>query len=230
MVDLYDILIGDVIPESGVAISMGRNTYDSLAPTVPLHDIHSRSFELHDSGNSGVATYHAEQNRLEFNPSNSGAQPVTTNVTIDVYGNAGLGLSVGTFSPLAASFTTRYNSSPAVFSVLSSGIIQINMSGVYDFRHDVSMEDTLPVGRYSSTTRWARQRVGETGFTVINGTRADMTTRGATTSDRDSASVRFIQDNVQAGDLYFAFVEGGAGVSGPSTASNASRIVIEKVG
>lgn len=235
MVDLYDILLGDVMPESGVDISMGRNTYDPPAPAVPFHDIHSRSFELHDSGASGIVKYHAEQNRLEVIPGNSGAQPITTNVSIHVDVVTGGTIEEGSFFGIAGNggtYETRYNSDSNVFNVLSSGIIQINMSGIYDFRFDASATSDGGGSRFNHIVYWTRQRVNETGFSVIPGTDGHLFVRNASVSDADTVAVRMIRDDVQAGDLFWPVIEGFTGGSpvGPAVPDNAGRIVIEKVG
>ena len=171
---------------------------------------------------------------MELLPGNSGAQPITTNVTIHYDPRASNAIAgLGTLNALGESFAERYNSHSGVFVLLAiSGIIQINMSGIYEFHHDVALQDDIQVGRMSFVTQWRRQRIGETGFTEVPGTNAHMTLRGISASDRAACSVKFVTDDVQAGDLYWPVVLGqptDPPVFGPQTVADGCRITVEKM-
>jgi len=228
MVDLYDIWIGDVIPESGTAISLGRNTYDGAAPTVPVHDIHSRQLNFHDSGDpggSGIVQYNAEKNVLQLNPGNSGVQNVTTAVCFDAYDDAGGG-SIGTTVTVVNIDTERYNSHPDVF-VLAADEVQINMSGVYEINYRASANN-------ATTTRtnalWALQRQEPGGsFAEIDGSRGYSYHR-TSGNGTGSSFGKAIISHIGVGDKIRLIGIITAGTSSISSIADGSSLTIRKLG
>lgn len=203
---LHDIWRGDVMPLSGVAVAIGRNSFDPPAPVVPVFDIHARSLVFHDSGSdvpsSGILQYNGQQSteggRLELIPSMSGAQPIVTAVLFDAYEAAG-GLSVTTtITPLSLD-TERVNTHPLVY-VLAGDELQINNAGTYVFEYTASY-DIASTTRTSSQTVLRRQAPGAGAFSTVT---ASLTWgyHRTTAAGEGSCSAKVILDDVVAGELF----------------------------
>ncbi len=172
MASLHDIIRGDVIPLSGLAVSLGRNTFDPPSPTVPFFDIHNRSSILYDSGfptNSGIFAYNADKLRLQLIPSNSGAQPVVTAVFLEVYDGAGGG-TLNTTKTTVSFDTVRHNTHPLIYA-FASNEVQINMSGTYNFHWRVSSLNTA-IATNTTVSTWLEQQIPGGSYAEVSGTRA----------------------------------------------------------
>lgn len=158
------------MPLSGVAVSIGRNSFDPPAPVVPVFDIHSRSLVLHDSGSdaSGILSYNAQTTtdggRLELIPSMSGAQSLVTAVLFDAYEAAG-GTTVTASLTTIGLDTERVNTHPDVY-VLSSDTIQIHQAGTYIFEFRASFDATTTT-RTNARTELQREPAAGGGFTAV---------------------------------------------------------------
>jgi len=140
------------MPESGVAVAIGRNSYDPPAPTVPVFDIHARSLVMHDSGapaHSGILQYNSADNRLELIPGGSGTQPIVTAVYWDGY-TVGT-TTVSTSATTIAINTTRSQNPTGILTADTEvGAYRFTMAGTYSIEYRVS----LNVG---TTTRTSAQ-------------------------------------------------------------------------
>jgi hypothetical protein len=168
---LHDIWRGDVMPQSGVAVSIGRNTFDPPAPVVPVYDIHARSLVFHDSGSnagSGIVQYNSENRHLQLIPSNSGAQPIVTAVLFDAYdalGGSGI-FSVAT--PMAFA-TTRLNTHSTIFSFDSlKSELTFNMPGTYEITYRISGDNTGAI-RSSARSQLEERTVAGNAFAAVTG-------------------------------------------------------------
>lgn len=188
------------MPLSGVEVSIGRNSFDPPAPTVPVFDINARLYVLHDSGTeagSGIIQFHALNNHLIVNPSNSGAQPIVTAVLFNAYDAAG-GNSVSSTLTTLNVDTERVNTHPDIF-VLAADEVQINASGTYVFEYNASYDVSVAT-RTSARTLMEREAPGG-AFTAIPGTLSFGYHR-QTTNGEDTHSAKFILDDVSAGDKF----------------------------
>ena len=202
---LHDIWLGDVMPMSGVAVAIGRNSYDPPAPVVPVYDIHARELDLHDSGGkgdggSGIVTYNAqtttEGGRLELIPSMSGTQSVMTAVYIDVYDTTG-GNTITNSQTVVGFDTTRENSHPDIFVFSNANdTIQINQTGKYLVEYRVTYVASANT-RSSSRTYLERQAAGG-AFSEVAGTRT-LSYHRDTLNLGGTATAKLILD-VTAGD------------------------------
>ena len=191
------------MPLSGVAVAIGRNSFDPPAPVVPVYDIHTRLLVFHDSGtpaHSGILSYHSQRGVLNFQPSNSGAQAVVTAVYFDAYiVSSGTILST---SPLNIFVdTVRQNSHPEIFAfVAASGELQINMSGVYCLEYRGSADNDSSAIRSSAMWWFERQAPGGL-WAEIPGSRAFSYHR-INNNGSDTANCKIIQDAVGVGDKF----------------------------
>lgn len=201
---LHDIWRGDVMPLSGVAVSIGRNTFDPPAPTVPVFDIHARSLELHDSGNnsSGILRYNgtgpAPGERLELIPSNSGTQPIVTAVLFDAYDSTG-GTVVNTSLTILDISTERINTHPDIFVLNASSGVQINRAGTYVLEYRYSFDTAHATVRSTGRTYLERSVAGG-AFAEVAGTRSYSYHRIAANGEA-SAAAKVILD-VAVGDTF----------------------------
>lgn len=174
MASLHDILRGDVIPLSGVLVSIGRNTFDPPAPTVPVNDIHYRSCILYDSGlpsQSGILTFNSAKNRLELIVANSGAQSIVTGLAFEAYDVTG-GTSLGAAKTTNTFDIIRYNADSGVYAFAAS-VLQINMSGTYQFEWRVTTQQTTtPSPAFTSIGTWLEQQAPGGSFVEVSGTRS----------------------------------------------------------
>ena len=216
------------MPLSGVAVSIGRNTFDPPAPVVPVFDIHARSLVLHDSGSdaSGILTYNAQADnqggRLELIPSMSGAQPIVTAVLFDAYEAAG-GTTVTTSLTTIGLDTQRINSHTAIF-VLSADTVQINQAGTYIFEFRASFDSTTTT-RTNARTELQRQIAGGS-FAAITGAGAFSYHR-TTANGQGTACCKVILE-VDLGDTFRlqSIVLAGSNVT---QLANATSLTIRKL-
>lgn len=139
MSSLHDIWRGDVIPQSGIDVAIGRNSLDFSSPVVPLLDVHLRRLELHDSGapaQSGIIQYNSESEHLELIPAQSGTQPLVAAVYLHVRNTTTPGLGGNLDSPLtvplnnnvlARSNVNDYTLESSVISIWGSGTHEISL-------------------------------------------------------------------------------------------------------
>ena len=230
---LHDIWRGDVMPLSGVAVAIGRNSFDPPAPTVPVFDIHARSLVFHDSGPgsrpSGILYYRSSggRQRLELIPAGSGARAIVTAVYIDVYDDTG-GNSIGTRLTTVAFDTTRTNSHEDIFVFDDANDqIHINHRGVYVFEYRVTMDNATTV-RTTSETRLERRAPGG-AYAQVAGTLTFGYHR-TTTDGEGSVAAKIILNNVVAGDTFRVRSQIIAGTTAITQVLEASSFTIRKIG
>jgi hypothetical protein len=225
----HDILRGDVIPLSGVAVAIGRNSFDPPSPVVPVFDIHQRTAVLHDSGapvHSGVVSFNSDENRLELIPSNSGAQPIVTAVLWDGYDNTG-GTTVGASNVTVAIDTERVNTHPDVFVFdgTEPNHVQINMPGTYEFEYSVTLDASTTTR--SSCRIWLRRLNPGASFGEVTGSRS-FTYNRTTAAGEDTGNAKIILENIVAGTVFglrAIRIAGGNCV----TVADGSRLTIRKL-
>lgn len=227
MSSLHDILRGDVIPQSGVEVAIGRNSLDFSSPVVPLLDVHMRRAEFHDSGapaQSGILSFHSEDNVLRLIPSQSGAQALVTAVMIDVY-DAGGGQSVTTTASTIQFDTTRLNTHPEIYNFTTDGRIQIFMPGAYEFEFRVTL-DAVSTTRTTTRTFLRRSINGGGTFLTIAGSDAYGYQR-TTVVGSDTANSKVVLGVVEAAifDVQSIVVTGG----NTSAVANCSSFTIKKI-
>jgi hypothetical protein len=150
MASIHDILRGDIIPESGVDVSVGRNSLDFPSPVVPVLDVHLRQTDFHDSGaptQSGILYYNSEDEHLELIPSQSGAAAITTAVYIDTYNTATQRPgSLDTNTTTQALEVTRSLSDVTHFTLQEPTpgdfFVSIWGAGIYEMTYRASLEST----------------------------------------------------------------------------------------
>jgi hypothetical protein len=130
MVSLYDILRGDVIPLSGINVSIGRNTYDGAAPAVPINDLHLRSLNLYDASTSGTLTYNNTDKRIDLIRTPKETYPIVTAVFFQVVDTVG-GQTITTDTPIIFDATPTYNTHPNIFVWNGSDQLSLGAGGVY---------------------------------------------------------------------------------------------------
>lgn len=227
---LHDIWRGDVMPLSGIAVAIGRNSFDPPAPVVPVFDIHLRTLVFHDSGtpvHSGIMTYDALRGVLNFQPSNSGAQAVVTAVYFDAYDGVG-GSGITTAATTLPIATTRLNSHPEVFvlNTLDSEL-QINMSGIYSFEYRASADNATTT---RSSIEWWLERKAPGGlFAAVPGSNSYSYHR-TTANGEDTANARMILAAIAVGDKFRVrgIILGGATTL--PTVINGSSLTVRKLG
>lgn len=197
---LHDIWRGDVMPSSGVTVSIGRNTFDPPAPAVPIFSAHSKQLILHDSGTktgSGILTYNSNNNRLELIASNSGAYGLVPAIFWDGYDNTG-GLSLSG-SPTTIGLTQRASSHSNIF-VLANNIVQINMAGAYEITFRGSADQTSSATRITMRYFVEEAAAGNL-FSEVPGTRAWSYNRNNTDGE-GTAGGTFIRGGVNVGHRF----------------------------
>jgi hypothetical protein len=191
------------MPQSGVAVAIGRNSFDPPAPVVPVFDIHARSMVMHDSGTSGsgILYYNARNTefggRLELIPSNSGTQPIVTAILFDAYDVTG-GTTVTSSATALTIDTERINTHPGVF-VMSSNQVQINQSGVYSFEYRASFDNNASATRTSARANIEKQPAGG-AFASVPGC-TSYTYNRITANGEDTANAKVILP-VNLGDTF----------------------------
>jgi len=226
--NIHDQWIGDVMPQSGVAMAIGRNTADGQ-PAVPAIEVNSQLMMLHDTLGSGIIGYNQDELRLEFiptGPTPSGTQPIVTAVYFDAYDNAG-GQSTGTTAITVNLDTERANSHPEIF-VLANDEIQINMAGVYEFEFRFTV-DTTGNTRLTHIGTMERQAPGGS-YSTVDGTDTYTYTR-SNAALGGSATCRFILDDVVVGEKFRLRVvqDVGTPVVNMSMKVDASSVLIRKL-
>jgi len=225
---IHDIWNGDIIPESGVDVAVGRNSLDFPSPVVPLLDVHLRRAEFHDSGensNSGIVSFHAEKNRLELIPSNSGAQPIVTAVLFDAYDNTG-GSTISSTATTLNIDTERVNTHPEVYA-LESDVLTINMSGVYEFEYRASFDNSTGT-RSSVRTFMERRGRGSSTFAEIPGTRSFSYHRTAAAGE-DSSNTKFILEAIAPGESYRVRSQILSGAASLAQVVDATSLTVKKL-
>lgn len=206
MASLHDIIRGDVIPLSGLAVSLGRNSFDPPSPTVPFYDIHHRTGVLYDSGlanGSGVIYYNATKNRLELIPSNSGARAIITAVLFEAYATVSNSGIFATETTVAFD-TVRVNTHPEIFNYLTSNgqhALQINASGLYQFDFSVTLDNRAIT--FQGAECWVERQSPGGLFAQIPGASSFSFMRNnGSTADKGSCHASFLLDAVGAGDKF----------------------------
>lgn len=227
MASLHDIWRGDIIPQSGVDVAVGRNSVDPPSPVVPLLDVHLRQNVFHDTGvdsNSGVVFYNALNRRLELIPSNSGAQPIVTAVLWDGYDSVG-GNTISFVTTVVDINTERVNTHPEIFN-FASDQVTIWTSGVYEFEYRVSVDATT-TNRGSCRFNLARSAIGGGLFTEVAGSRS-YTYNRTSAAGEDTANAKLILNDVEVGDV---FEVRGIRIAGTDCVqiANASSLTIRKL-
>lgn len=226
---LHDIWRGDVMPLSGVAVAIGRNSFDPPAPVVPVYDIHTRLLVFYDSGSpahSGIMSYHSQRGVLNFQPSNSGAQAIVTAVYFDAYIFIPSTTITATPSTIQID-TVRANSHPEIFAFASSEL-QINMSGIYSLEFRASADNDLTTTR--SSARWWLERQAPGGsFAEIPGSRAFSYHR-INTNGFDTANGKIIQEAVAVGDKFRLRGDILAGAASLAVAGSGCSLTVRKLG
>lgn len=197
---LHDILRGDIMPQSGVDISIGRNTFDPPAPTVPVSDANARTLVLYDSGimvGSGIVSFKSSNKHLLFKPAFSGVAPICTAVFIDAY-NTSTSLGTTTTPTTVGVETTRAISSDKDFTIVSNEII-IWGSGTYEITLKLSTNQTVGNTRYSATG-FLEHSSANGSFVEVPGSKVYTYVRQATNGE-DTSLVTIILPNIAPGDL-----------------------------
>lgn len=193
---LHDIFRGDVIPLSGIAVSIGRNTYDPPAPVVPVYDIHTREIDLYDSG-SGIIRYH---NRITFNPSNSGMTTIVTAVCTSAYNSANQALGSLFTDGTVIEIDTYHVNSEDYFADDGGGVFTVFTSGIYEITARSSC--TYSVGTTRFTIRcWLERSSNGGAFAEMPGSRHWLYCRNDTNGE-DTSLCTIILDNVAPGDRF----------------------------
>jgi hypothetical protein len=196
---LHDIWKGDLMPESGVALTIGRNSFDPPAPVVPVYDIHHRSSVMHDSGvdsHSGVISFNSEKNRLELIGSNSGAVPLVTNIVFESYDSEG-GSGIQNSLTTVSFNEVRVNTPPGYFHYDAiNGELNIFASGTYDVSAQVTLE---PSTATRTTARIVPSlKLPNTNYATIVGSTSYGYHRD-TTNGEDTIPLMFILEDLQPG-------------------------------
>jgi len=239
---LHDIWLGDVMPESGVAVAIGRNSYDPPAPVVPVHDVHARSLVMYDSGSpehSGIISFYSDlidkwwPTNLRVIPGGSGMQPIVPGAVVSAYSSSNADWAVGTYNPMP-SLTEETNVVADAYTVIGgSGMIIVNHGGVYDVAWRFTMRNTDPtsVARRSiySWLQTISPIDSQTGFVEVTGSRTWMYLRS--TGFYDTCESRCIVECL-AGDVLQAVI-GGAGdrpvTNPPTIIADGTSITVEKL-
>jgi len=131
------------MPESGVVVAIGRNSFDPPAPVVPVFDVNARSVIYYDNETSGIISYNADPERLQLIASNSGEVGVQTAVFFDAYLDTSLGqVSIGPTLSSPASLplpVTRAISDDTHFTKsVSDTVIIMWASGTYELTYRIT--------------------------------------------------------------------------------------------
>lgn len=226
------------MPLSGIAVAIGRNSFDPPAPTVPVYDIHHRTSILYDSAlafhNSGIFSYNAIQNVFQLNPGNSGAQNITTAVCFEVYDGVG-GSGIIAANTTIGFDVTRLNTHPTIFNYLRSNgehTLQINASGLYEFHYRLGVDNAVTT--FNNIDTWVERQAPGGVFAEIPGTRTVLLVRNsATVSDNGSAAACFLLNAIGVGDKFRVrglLETAVAAGSEPVQLANYSNFVVRKLG
>jgi hypothetical protein len=227
--NIHDQWLGDVMPQSGVSVALGRNTSDGQ-PAVPVIEVNAKLAILHDTLGSGVVSYNADELRLELTPTGptpSGTQSIVTAVCFDGYDNTG-GTTVDGTSRTVTVDTERYNSHPEIFVLSAANELQINAAGVYEFEYRVSINQTSGSTRQAS--RAALQKLTPGGaFSEIAGSFSWQYNRQASVGEGTS-NARLILDDVVVGDKFRVRAQAdGVAATGVVTIAGGSSLTVRKL-
>ena len=221
------------MPQSGVVVSIGRNTFDPPAPVVPVNDIHHRASILYDSGlpaHSGIINYNSAKGRLELIPSNSGAQPIVTAVLFEAYDSVGTNAIDSSIITVLFD-TVRINTHNDVY-VSNNSELQINMSGVYEFSYRVSAIQVT--GTFTNILVFLERQAPGGAFAEIPGSRTIILLRSnATIAHRGSACANILLSSIGVGDKFRvrAFTDNiFLGGTEPLQIADACNFIVKKVG
>jgi hypothetical protein len=223
--NIHDQWLGDVMPQSGVSVALGRNTADGQ-PAVPVIELNSRLLMLHDTLGSGVLSYNSDALRLELTPTGpapSGMQPVVTAVYFDAYDSVG-GQGLSVISTTVNLDVERANSHPEIFS-LSSDILTIKMRGVYEFEFSFGCTTTGAIRSTGIGSIGRRPGIGF--FQTIDGSEARQYTRNQTTTS--SVSQKLILDDVHEGDEFQVNVVLTGSIANTTTLVDATSLTVRKL-
>lgn len=229
---LHDILRGDIMPLSGVIISMGRNSFDPPASVVPFYDIHNKLSSINVNTASGDLFYNSDLRQFNFIPDNSGSQSIVLGSIIDVYRiDVDEPISDGTYTDVTFD-TVRINTDPSNYELKSSGIIQVHSSGTYDVTYRISCENGSVSSARVSLRSWLQKLspiANQTGFSEITGTSAWFYLHNQSNGD-DTKLVKCII-KLQAEDMIQSVVQGWSGVAvdNVTVVANGCGLTMEKL-
>lgn len=238
MASIHDILNGDIIPQSGIDVAVGRNSVDFPSPVVPLLDVHLRQGEFHDDAGdpdgvkpSGALSYNSELEYLQLIPGQSGTQPITTAVYIDVYNTASANvgnLTTPTTMPLNE---IRSRSHEDVFSFDDAGdFIVIWTSGTYEVTLRSGTDNTNAATRFVIRS-WIEQSSLGGAFVEVDGSRVFSYHRIAAAGE-GTGYVTVILEDVPPGTKVRGRVASnttGILVSGPRSILGANSLTIRRL-
>lgn len=226
------------MPLSGIAVSMGRNTFDPLAPAVPYYDIHNRTSVLHDSGNStsGIVSYiseHLNKYHARVIP-NSGFldMPITTAVYFYLYhAPGGDAIDGNIFSPVSIDMTIGNISDPEYFALSTN---TKNIIFWYPGTYLVNMRASTNTtdGSRATVRHWLeKQPAAGGGYSEVGGTRIYTYVR-STIAGEDTGSCTVILEDIDPGDrirIRSAQDTTGLSVLGVQTAPDGYGLMIERM-
>lgn len=223
------------MPLSGVAASIGRNSFDPPAPVVPCFDVHARELDLHDSGSdaSGILAFDGEASHLILNPSMSGAAPICTAFFFDAYNSGGLAIlnlfnGIGTVVDID---TVRTEFTDAFDIVGSPGEVHVWTSGTYEITYRATGSDNAGTNRHN-VRAWLEHSSAGGSFVEVPGSRA-YTYMQTTTADLVTIMCTVIVENVAPGDQFrLKMAETSTGVTspfGPRYATEGCSLTLEKL-
>ncbi len=197
---LYDILYGDVIPNSGTDVTIGRNQYDYPSPVVPTYDVHLRKSVHHDTAASGNLGYFGNPEYLYLFPDTSGIRPVQSAVYIDASQTSNLTLNIISSPSIVRFESTNAISDSSHFEITGSNSEDLRfwVPGTYEITFKVCPDISVGTTRYP-VGGWLEGRgIGGT-YVEIPGTRFWGLIRDATNGECTLES-SLIFENVAAGN------------------------------
>ncbi|MCV0439805.1 MAG: hypothetical protein K5880_14350 [Hydrogenophaga sp.] len=237
---LHDIWRGDVMPLSGVAVSIGRNSFDPPAPVVPCFDIHAREFDLYDgedidaaftADGSGIITFDSENNRLLLNPSMSGATPICTAVYFDGYNSSSQNIS-NSFGPgTVIDIDTQRTVSDATHFTLASDVVTVWAAGTYEITVRAGTDNISGTARLS-IRHWLERSSGGGAFAEVPGSRGWTYARNSTNGEDTSLCTIILQDVAPGDQFRIKSAETSTGMIaplGPQTEPNGYGLTFEKL-
>lgn len=228
--NIHDQWLGDVMPQSGVSVAIGRNTADGQL-AVPVTEVNAQLAILHDTLGSGIISYNSDDLRLELiptGPTPSGTQSIVTAICFDSYDAIG-GQSV-TGTPIDVVMkATRYNSHPEIFVQAFTGDeLNINMAGVYEIEYKVSVNQTSGSTRMVATSVLQRKAPGG-AFTMVGGTQASSYHRMGSIGEGTSNSKCILSDVVAGEIIKVTTAANGTSPAGVVTLANGTSLTVRKL-
>ncbi len=225
---LYDILYGDIMPNSGTVVTIGRNQYDGAAPVVPLLEIHQRSAVLHDSNSpasSGLVRYNGDTENLELIPGTSGARPVVTSVLFEQYESAGGSTISGSESTIEFD-TNRVNTHPEIFAYDAAlDELTVWAKGTYEVIYKASFDNGTTT-RTSARFNLAHRSGGS--WSDVTGSRSYSYHRTSSAGE-DTATAKAIISDVEPGDAFRVRGIIIAGTTSLSQLANGSNFIVKRI-